>query len=881
MIKPIRGRVFALALVASLVLSLVPAVPASAVIDPTTIYVNAATGNDVTGDGTEAAPYKSISAAVMSAGSGDTIMVADGTYSPSETAEEFPLEFIETDVTVVGDTWATLDGEGLSEVFVIVGSTVTLEGIAITGGFTDSEGGGLLSTESTVTLSDVEMYGNTADNGGAIFAVGSTLDVEGSALFDNGEHVGVIETVIEPMECEVGGALLALDSEVTLTDSAVYANGALFGGAGIYSVDSTLTATGSSFFGNEVTEGGLAAGSVRSTSAASTYTDAEGVTALNGSMSDGGAIASFMGTVNVTDCGFYENAAYLGSSVLGCDSAVTISKSYFGGDFTDDGVVRAESSIVADSVVLPEAISALAIEPTPSEMVVPSLTADSCVFEYNDALAVFVSRGVAGSISNSLFSNNDTLLYESYGGPLIGLVDTPAFDVINVTTADNTLGHGAVWDNTEDVQVANCIIWDEYAPSEIVPTQIPDAFSVYGCDVTDSDLMSLVDNGVETFAIDADSVISEDPMFADADNGDYRLTSDSPCVDAGSDLEGMAPDHDLEGVDRPLDGDEDGDAAWDMGAFEYLPYASGRIAGENRFETSVAIAEEHFTSADTAVLATGRAFADGLAGSGLAGAYEAPILLTDSRVLPTDVAAELVRLGVSHVVLLGGEDAISADVEAAVAALGDIEIERFGGVDRYETASMIADEIEALAGPAYLTFVARGDVFPDALAASPIAYGNSAPVLLVGPDELPDTTVGYIAAASSAKTVIIGGTDAVSTGVEDGIKIAAVGPVSRITGEDRYDTAAQVAGWAYDWGFADFGFVGVATGEDFADALSGGAAIGARGGVLVLTDPYECPHVTEDVIVGNASDIGTLEVFGGPTAIADDVVDYIMGLLEG
>lgn len=879
MIKPIRGRVFALALVAALVFSLVPAVPASAVIDPTTIYVNAATGNDATGDGTEAAPFKSVTAAVLAAEDGDTIVVADGVYSASETGEDFPLEFIETDVTVVGDAWATLDGEGLSQVMVIVGSTVTLENVAITGGSTDSDGGGMLSVESTVTLSNVEMYDNTASAAGAILALGSALDVAGSALYDNGEELGVVETVMESMGCEAGGALLAVDCEVTLTDSAVYENGALFGGAGIYSVGSTVTATGSSFFGNQVT-GDIGFNSERSASAASTYAGEEGVSALGGPMGDGGAIASFISTVNVTDCGFYENTAYVGSSVLGYDSAVSLSGSYFGGDFTDDGVVRVESSIVADSVVLPDAISALAIEPTPPEMVVPSLTADGCVFEYNDALAVFVARGVGGSISNSLFDNNDTDPWQDgRGGPLIGLVDTPSFDVINVTTADNILGHGAVWDNTERVRVANCIIWDEYAPADLVPTQIPDAISVYGCDVTDSDLMSLAGSNVQPAAIDEDTVFSEDPLFAAPEDGDYRLSADSPCIDAGSDLDGTAPDHDLEGVDRPLDGDEDEVVAWDMGAFEYVPYASGRIAGEDRFETSVEIAQEHFTSADTAVLATGRAFADGLAGSGLAGAYDAPILLTDSRVLPADVAAELVRLGVSHVVLLGGEDAISADVEASIAALGDIAVERIGGVDRYETASLIADEIESIMGPAYLIFVARGDAFADALAASPVAYANTAPVLLVGPDELPDTTVGYIAAASKAKTVIIGGTAAVSGGVEGDIKLAALGEVSRITGDDRYDTAAQVAQWAYDWGFSDFGFVGVATGTDFADALSGGAGIGARGGVMLLTDPESVPLATEDVISENAADIDTLEVFGGGNAISEDVVDYLMGLL--
>lgn len=881
MIKPLRGRVFVLSLVAALVLSLVPAVPAGAVPAATTIYVNAATGSDVTGDGTEGAPLKSITEALEIAGDGTTIMVADGTYSDADTGEVFPLAVSSlSGVSIIADTWATIDGAGSVQVMSITASDVTLENLAITGGFSSSKPGGALEAiDSVITLVNCEVYDNTAPVGGGVFAIGATLDFQMSSLHNNGVIVGINPVEIIPVECQAGGAVFAVEgSEVSLTDSAVYDNGALFAGAGLYSSMSTVTAVGSSFFGNVTTDSQVGIGSLSKSSASnSVWNSADGVSTLADSPVDGGAIASMMGAVDVSGCGFFGNSAYNGSSIMGAVSQVSITDSYFSGDYAADGVVY-----VLDEALIPTAIKGLAIEPTtPLPMSATSLDADNCWFDYNDAMAVFVCDGGEGSITNSVFQNNSTWM-----GPLIGLLGAPGFEVTNITTANNQVDNAPVWDNTGMVRVSNSIIWDEgplpnMAPNSTVePTQIEGYGSVYGCDVSYSDLMSLNSAAVTPVAVEGPGVISTDPLFADLEAGDLELGTDSPCVDTGSDLQGTAPDHDIVGAARPIDGDGDGDAAWDMGAFEYGTYASGRISGQDRFETSVQIAQEHFVSADTAVLATGRAFADGLCGSGLAGAYDAPILLTDSRVLPADVAAELVRLGVSHVVLLGGEDAISADVEAAVAALGDIAIERIGGVDRYETASMIADEIEALVGPAYLTFVARGDAFPDALAASPVAYGNTAPVLLVGPDELPDTTVGYIAAASSAKTVIIGGTDAVSAGVEDGIKVAAAGPVSRITGEDRYDTAAQVAEWAYDWGFADFGFVGVATGEDFADALSGGAAIGARGGVLVLTDPYECPLVTEDVIVGNASDIGTLEVFGGPNAVTDDVVDYIMGLWE-
>jgi len=62
------------------------------------------------------------------------------------------------------------------------------------------------------------------------------------------------------------------------------------------------------------------------------------------------------------------------------------------------------------------------------------------------------------------------------------------------------------------------------------------------------------------------SDISVDPGFLDAGAGDYRLSSASPAVDAGTNL--GAARVDLDGAPRPTDGDGDGSFTADMGAFE-------------------------------------------------------------------------------------------------------------------------------------------------------------------------------------------------------------------------------------------------------------------------------------------------------------------------
>lgn len=59
--------------------------------------------------------------------------------------------------------------------------------------------------------------------------------------------------------------------------------------------------------------------------------------------------------------------------------------------------------------------------------------------------------------------------------------------------------------------------------------------------------------------------ISADPLFSGV--SDFRLQLGSPAIDAGTSV--GAPPQDLESNPRPRDGNADGVASWDMGAYEY------------------------------------------------------------------------------------------------------------------------------------------------------------------------------------------------------------------------------------------------------------------------------------------------------------------------
>ncbi|WP_411333841.1 cell wall-binding repeat-containing protein [Metabacillus indicus] len=288
-----------------------------------------------------------------------------------------------------------------------------------------------------------------------------------------------------------------------------------------------------------------------------------------------------------------------------------------------------------------------------------------------------------------------------------------------------------------------------------------------------------------------------------------------------------------------------------------------RYAGENRFDTSVALADEWLES-DVAVLATGRDFPDALSATPLAAKHEAPLLLTDTKAVPSKVMAKLKDLGVTKVYLIGGTGVISADVETQLKNNGVKTIVRIAGNDRYETSVKVAKEVGMDSGT---LVVASGQNYPDALSIAPVAGIIQAPILLTRSTDLPGVVKTYVKSADADYSIVAGGSSVVSVKATETLP-----DMVRLGGSNRYTTNTQIVDYAVEEGIYDMDYPFIATGADFPDALSASALAAGLFNGVILTDPNE-PKTTTKETVQYYSDLAEeYEIVGGVKALPDTTI---------
>lgn len=182
-----------------------------------------------------------------------------------------------------------------------------------------------------------------------------------------------------------------------------------------------------------------------------------------------------------------------------------------------------------------------------------------------------------------------------------------------------------------------------------------------------------------------------------------------------------------------------------------------RVQGIDRFATAVAASKAFDAErGNTVIVANYLGWADIIAATPLAAKDGANVLYSYAGKLENRTKAELVRLaglGVQNVLFIGGEgvltNALATEVEGLTKADGTsagLTVDRIGGVDRYETALLLAAETNDAGAIA----TARGDVADNKAAQDEVNAANAA--LKAAVDAVAKTTTAYIQAETNLLT---------------------------------------------------------------------------------------------------------------------------------
>ena len=337
------------------------------------------------------------------------------------------------------------------------------------------------------------------------------------------------------IDCQQAGRAFHFGSGETkesVIDNFTIKNGSADTGGAIYCESSSPTVTNCTFSGNSV----------------------------NSYDRSGGAIYCYQSSPSIANCTFSGNSAgsYGGGGAIYCNqSSPNISNCTFtgnsGGVYGGGGFCGGGGAIWCCNYSSP--------------------TITNCIFSGNSATfggAICCYNFSNPVIINCTFCGNSS----TYSGAALNSESSSNMKITNCTFSNNSanLYGGAIFCyDSGSVTLNNCILWGNSAGSAGDGIYTWDSGSSctlnYCCVDSTGNISRTGSSNILEY-----SCIYVNPQFLDPANGDYRLRSTSPCIDAGNNsLVAGNVDKDLDGNPRIVDGDNDGTATVDIGAYEYQP----------------------------------------------------------------------------------------------------------------------------------------------------------------------------------------------------------------------------------------------------------------------------------------------------------------------
>lgn len=196
------------------------------------------------------------------------------------------------------------------------------------------------------------------------------------------------------------------------------------------------------------------------------------------------------------------------------------------------------------------------------------------------------------------------------------------------------------------------------------------------------------------------------------------------------------------------------------------------------------------------------------------------------------------------------------------------------GNTRYDTAVRLSQNSFQSANT---VVIVNGLGLADGLAATPIATHYNGPLLLVETGRVPNSVKDEIKRLGAKNVVIVGGTGVVSQNVEKELYNIGVTKITRLGGNDRYQTSLEVVKYI-DKNLYNVENIVVANGLGEADALSIAPVSGRDKMPLLLVEKNRIPNSVKDWI--STQNINNAYIIGGTGVVPDSILNELNKMVK-
>lgn len=198
----------------------------------------------------------------------------------------------------------------------------------------------------------------------------------------------------------------------------------------------------------------------------------------------------------------------------------------------------------------------------------------------------------------------------------------------------------------------------------------------------------------------------------------------------------------------------------------------------------------------------------------------------------------------------------------------------FAGVDRYKTSVDVSKNGFENGSENVILVCGENKALVDGLTATPLAATLDAPILLTSKNNIPDCVVDEIERLGAKNIYIVGGENSVSLEVSNKLERYYGRNVTRIEGEDRYETSINVSEEVVknSSGKVDTFIVG---GSGLADALSISPVAGSKKSPIILTNKESLSIDNKHFLRKYAKDT---YMIGGNSHISNNISKDIVNL---